>query len=183
MADIRLSRDFLRPTFKQAHGLIAAGAPNPMWETLLEIVVDKVINDGETSTGSVTVTDGMNASKWSIDDVVLLCGSAANQWGQNVFGYSAFVKMTLASLSDNVPLYLTAPRFINPDGTNGARKTWEEWQKSIPQTDTHAYIELNGGGAIEDGKTIAKLVADNFNVITPKAAQNQLAAFALTQNP
>ena len=175
-AELRVTRDWLRPVFKQAHGSIAVGAANPLWNDILEMIVDKVVrNFAEAVDGPVTLTE-MYIDKWSVAKVVEFCGNGANQYGLNVFNYSAVVKLPLANLVDNVPLYLTGSRFINQDGTNGARKKWNEWQTSIPKTDTHAFIQLNGGGEVEDGKTIARLVADSFVVIQEKQARNQLAA-------
>jgi hypothetical protein len=177
-AEIRLTRDWLRPTFKQAHGTILAGATNPLWNDILEMIVDKVLDSMTDAEDGPAIVSGLNIDKWPVSKVVVFCGNGANQFNLNVFNYSAVVKLPLANLVDNVPLYLTSPRYINPDGSNGARKKWNEWQSSIPKTDTHAFIQLNGGGEVEDGKTIARLVADGFTVIQEKQARNQLSAFS-----
>lgn len=184
MARIKLTRDFLRPTFKKSHGALLAGAPNPIWNDILELVVDTVFKYLlDQDDGAVTI-DNMNVDKWDIPTIVTWCGSGVGQYGQNVLNYAAFVKLPLANLVDNVPLHLTGSRFINPDGTNGARKKWSEWSViNPPQTDTHAYIAMNPGGVDEDGKTIARLVGDGFTVLQAKQARNQLEAYRATQNP
>lgn len=183
-ASIKLSRDFLRQTFKQDHGTLLAGTPNPLYDDLQEMVVDKVLRllqngneqDLSNENGPVVV-DGLNIDKWSVAKVIEFAGNGVGQFGLNVYNYSAFVKLPLANLNDNVPLYLEGSRFPSQNGVNGARKKWSEWHNSIPQTDTHAYIECNGGGIVEEGKILARLVSDGFNVISLKAARNQIAAF------
>lgn len=190
-ASIKLSRDFLRQNFKQDHGLILAGSPNPLWDDILEMIVDKVIrklaNDDEqdlSSENGPVVIDGLNVDKWSAAKVIQFAGNGVGQFGLNVYNYPAFVKLPLANLDDNVPLYLEGSRFPdNEDGSPGARKSWSEWQAVIPQTDTHAYIECNGGGVVEEGRILARLDADGFNVISQKQARKQIADYAATQNP
>jgi hypothetical protein len=179
MAQLELARDFLRPTFKQDHGAILAGQPNPLWADILELVVDQVIGalDGDDSNRKVTLPNGMlNVERYSIDQVVQMCGNGVGQYNQQILGYPAFVKLQLADLTTNVPLYLTLPRHSNPDGSNGTRKKWNEWQRSIPVSATHAFIELNGGGSAEPGSIIARLVGDGFNVLNIKQAKAQIPA-------
>lgn len=185
-ASIKLSRDFLRKTFKQDHGTILAGEPNPLYDDLQEMVIDKVLRllqNGEeqdlSNENGPVIVDGLNVDKWSPSKVIQFAGTGTGQYGLNVYDYPAFVKLPLANLVDNVPLYLEGSRFPNnPDGSQGARKKWSEWHSSIPKTDTHAYIECNGGGVVEEGRILARLDADGFNVISQKQARSQIAASA-----
>lgn len=182
MADIRATRDFLRPVLKQPHGALTAGAANPLWDTILEMVVDKVFQYIlDQDDGPVRIS--MDYDKWDVSKVIEISGTGPGQWGMNVFGYPAVVKLPLGSLKNNVPLYLTASKVVNPDGTLGARKKWSEWRPDAPQTDTHAYIELAFNGVAEDGRTMAKLVADSFNVIQVKAARTQMEAYLAAHPP
>lgn len=182
-ATIRLTRDFMRQTFKRDHGPLLAGSPNPLWNDFLEMMVDQVFRDQSDQEDGPVEVSGLNIDKWSVAKVVEFCGTGVGQYGLNVFNYSAFVKLPLADLTTLVKNYLEGSHKFDDQGNDLGRKTWEEWQPSIPTTDTHAYIQLNGGGVLEDGRNIAKLVADGFNVIQEKQARNQIQAYQESQNP
>lgn len=165
---VTLHKAFLKPTMAQAVGGLNIGDPNPLYNHLIEAGWKGWtfnIQRGQTNF-TITLPPDDDGQLLSPAIVRQICGTNAGQLSQEINGYAAWIKVPAAVINTNVPLWLLKPYVLDADGLPTAtRHTWATWAVNPRAGTGVTYIELNSGGALEPGSTIARLA--NLIVTTP----------------
>ena len=157
-ATLIVNEQLTRHTFSKPVGPLPAGSANPVWDDIVQLSVrnyhatafigNKAHFTGENQFAFVN-------SAW----LAKVCGNQAGQYQQELIDVPFFLLLPDADLGDDVPAILNAANHVNEDGTLGARKTWLEWAQGIRSDGLgNSVIELNGGGVVEPGSTVAVLI-------------------------
>ena len=170
-----------RAVFTQTVGPINQGDPNPIWDHMLTLITRGYATvKFEGSQAFIQSQNGDDFKYVRAPLVATVCGVQANQYQQEFLNLPMWLNVPDAMLLDQVPAFMTNAAILDAEGNpTGLRKKWwdvaapeESWSSSpaIPDGVGGNLVELNGGGRIEPGSTVARLVNAGATVLSLEQA-------------